>query len=181
MAHQVDSKNTTAAPVDQARRRLLASAACIAAGTSALSLACPAKALASSEADPIFAAIEHHRRCWEAGDVLYCERVDLEDALTRTGLGAIDREIVRTDAPEWIANNVALDAASDVEQDAELQLASIVPTTLAGVAALPQLAISDHGGCEWGRLEDDAGRARTWEYFVTCNCIKAVENLSAAA
>jgi hypothetical protein len=152
------------------RRNLLIGALGTAAAVALPALAAaPVATLAPAEADPIFAAIEHHRRCSDASNVLYCERADLEDALAKA------------DAQEWIANDVALAAASDIEQDAELQLASIVPTTLAGVAALLQLAISDNDGCEWRHLEDDAGVAHPWEYFVTCNCIKAVENLSAAA
>jgi hypothetical protein len=59
-------------------------------------------------------------------------------------------------------------------------LATIVPTTIAGVSALLALAISDRD-CLWRELEDDDGTARPWEFFVMRNCSEALTNLSATA
>ena len=97
-----------------------------------------------------------------------------------THLDSYGGEIVQTDAPEWIANEIANRAAMDAEAEAELKLASIVPTTMAGISALLALTISDRD-CLWQELEDDDGTTRPWEFFVMRNCAEALAKLSAAA
>jgi hypothetical protein len=106
---QADSKNITAAPVDQTRRRFISTtAAGIAAGGTALALA---SLPASAADDPVFALIETHRAA---------------DAALLVTLRANDH--VNGDA-------VAVDAAHQAELSALYDLIEAVPTTLAGVIA----------------------------------------------
>src|SRR5258706_15907151 len=160
------------------RRRFLASAAV--AGAAAATLSAGA-ALASGEADPIFAAIEAHHQGWKATNKIFDEQRRLEETLPkelrRTSLSRWEAKIVETDSPEWIANQRAICATMDAEAESELVLATIVPTTMAGVSALLALAISDRD-CLWRELEDDDGIARPWEFFVMCNCAEALESLA---
>jgi hypothetical protein len=78
---QVDSENSTSMPVDQARRRVLT----IAAG-GAIAAAIPAAALAAPPpaVDPIYAAINAHRRAYCAMQAVFTEHRrahDLADAM----------------------------------------------------------------------------------------------------
>jgi hypothetical protein len=107
---QVDSKNTTAAPADQTRRRFLSGAAGIAAGGTALALA---SLPASAAADPVFALIETHRAAEAALNAVVSA---LPDRLTP-------------------AQTVSQDAALAAEWSALVDLIEAVPTTLAGVIA----------------------------------------------
>jgi hypothetical protein len=126
---QADSKNITAAPVDQTRRRFISTtAAGIAAGGTALALA---SLPASAADDPVFALIETHRAA---------------DAALLVTLRANDH--VNGDA-------VAVDAAHQAELSALYDLIEAVPTTLAGVIANMRY-IADHVVAESShRLGDD--------------------------
>jgi hypothetical protein len=74
-------------------------------------------------------------------------------------------------------------AAHDFEADAELRLCSIVPTTMAGAAALLAYTVDNPCklGCKFSEFADDDGIARPFEFFVIQNCADALENLSATA
>jgi hypothetical protein len=110
---QADSKNTTAAPVDQTRRRFLSTAAGIAAGGTVLALAASP---ASAADDPVFRLIETHRAAAAAVEAAISEKARLER------LGDYDAD-------------GGTDAAHEVERSALDDLIEVVPTTLAGVMA----------------------------------------------
>jgi hypothetical protein len=117
---QADSQNTTAAPVDQTRRRFLTQAAGVAAGGTALALAIP-PAWASPAADPVFAAIEVHR----------------------TAIANVRAADAEPDLPDDLFSE-----AVSAECEAVDRLVEVAPTTLQGLlAVLVHLAgarIGDH-------------------------------------
>src|ERR1700686_2024952 len=122
---QVDSKNTTAAPVDQTRRRFLSTAAGVAAGSAVLALATippaqPAAAPAGSP-DPVFGLIEAHLKATQALRDSIARCCELENTLPnedrRSWINSWEEKIVEADAPEWISAVRDLDAAHDYERD----------------------------------------------------------------
>jgi hypothetical protein len=117
---QVDSKNTTAAPVDQTRRRFLSQAAGVAAGSAALALATIPPALAANAPagtlDPVFRLIEAHRTAWATWLAALAEHIRLEN------LGDPDADLA-SEVPCCAAN------------DAFYELIDTAPTTFAGLQA----------------------------------------------
>jgi len=143
--HSTPPTNTSATTPQSSRRGFLVQAAAAAAGGSAigagLPLPAPAAATAQSsdaEADPIFAAIEAHRRAIAA----HGEAVGIEMALEvslpddRRLTDAWEDKIVETDDPRWPAALRAVSAASSAMDDAAINLVNIEPTTVAGVEGL---------------------------------------------
>jgi hypothetical protein len=136
--------NTSAPTPQSSRRGFLAQAAGVAAGGATLgaSLPLPAPPAAAqssaAEADPIFAAIEAHRRAiaahGEAVGVEMALEVSLPDDRRLTD--AWEDEIVETDHPRWPAALRAVSAASSAMDDAAIDLVNIEPTTVAGVEGL---------------------------------------------
>jgi hypothetical protein len=139
--------NTSATTPRSSRRGFLVQAAGVAAGGAALGAGLPlpaspaATALGSdAEADPIFAAIEAHRRAIAA----HSEAVGTEDALQaslpddhqRSVLNVRREEIVETDDPGWIAAIRARWATSNSMDDLAIDLINTEPTTVAGIEAL---------------------------------------------
>jgi hypothetical protein len=97
----------------------------------------------STKADPIFAAIEAHRRATAA-------RYPILELMG----------ITRDDAPERCAMMVAHDKAGDVEVKATVKLRKILPTTIAGVMAVTAYFVEHmnrYPGCGWigGEIADD--------------------------
>jgi hypothetical protein len=141
--------------------------------------------VASATADPIFAAIDAHRKLGRQLEAVLTQRNRLErtipEALRQTDLSR--RGIVETDSPEWIASEKTLEAIFAAESDAELELAGVVPTTSAGVVALLSYAVEFVApGNTWPTdLLDDDGRDATWEILVMRNCAKSLANLSVEA
>ncbi len=95
------------------RRALVVGAASIPA------LALPAVAMAATEPDPIFAAIEAHR-----------------EIFVRMLRAARHNANLDEDSPAKEEAEASDDAARAIENDAQLELANVEPTTLAGVLAL---------------------------------------------
>jgi hypothetical protein len=137
--------NTSALTPQSSRRGFLVQAAGVAAGGAALGAglplpAAPAATMQSSgaEADPIFAAIEAHRRAIAA----HGEAVGIEMALEvslpddRRLTDAWEDKIVETDDPRWPAALRAVSAASSAMDDAAIDLVNTEPATLAGIEAL---------------------------------------------
>lgn len=133
------------------RRALIAGTAAIPAAV-ALALpagaaAAPADALDRSDAanalansDPIFAAIEAHRKAdAEFGDCVE-RKCALENALPRdrrkSNNWSGEQTIVETDDPRWIAAVREEVEGSDLRQEAALTFMSTEPTTIAGVYAM---------------------------------------------
>jgi len=183
--------NTSAiTPSSPSRRGFLAQAAGVAAGSAVLiggsTVAAPAMA-SHGGPDPIFAAIEAHRRANEATNALLREHSDLEEKLpkeiSQSRITAWEEKIVETDAPEWIASERALMAAHDAEIDAALELASVSPKTTAGAAAILAYVVEypDRFGSDFPEFADDDGITRPFEHFIIQNCAAALAKLSAAA
>ena len=68
------------------------------------------------------------------------QQADLEEVLPgderRSEINAWETTIAPGDAPEWIANQQAVDAAIDVEDAAAIAIINTPPTTMAGVTAV---------------------------------------------
>jgi hypothetical protein len=150
------------------RRRFLSTAVGIAAGSTALALANPVLAAAN---DPIFEAIEVHKAARLAFENAVSRGSALEEELprekTRSWITVWEQTIVETDDPRWIDSVREVHRTSDAETDAACALASIAPTTMAGVVGLLQYAISVRPE-EWpeGVQSDDDTETRPWHYFL---------------
>jgi hypothetical protein len=145
--HSTPPTNTSVPTPQSSRRGFLAQAAVAAAASTALgaSLPLPALPVASAqssgvEADPIFAAIEAHRRAVATHD----ETVGVESALevglpadqTRSRIRAWEETIVEGDDPRWVAAVRTRWNASELMDDAGIGLLNTEPATVAGVEAL---------------------------------------------
>jgi hypothetical protein len=146
------------------RRGFLSTAAALAASAA---VAIPANALA----DPIFDAIEAHKATRLAFENAVSRGSALEQELprekTRSWIAVWEEEIVETDDPRWIDSIREVHRTSDAETDAACALASIAPTTMAGVVGLLQYAISFRPE-EWpeGVQSDDDTETRPWHTFL---------------
>ena len=147
------------------RRGLLSTAAALAASAA---VAIPANAL---QADPIFEAIEVHKAARLAFEDAFSRGSALDEELpgekTRSWITVWEQTIVETDDPRWIDSVREVHRTSDAETDAACALASIAPTTMAGVMGLLQYAISIRPE-EWpeGVQSDDDTETRPWHYFL---------------
>src|SRR3977135_1445176 len=156
-----NSTNTT-------RRGFLSTAAALA--TSA-AVAIPASAANASGADPIFEAIEVHKAARLAFENAVSRGSALDEELpsekTRSWITVWEQTIVETDDPRWIDSVREVHRTSDAETGAACALASVAPTTMAGVVGVLQYAISIRPE-EWpeGVHSDDDTETRPWHYFL---------------
>ena len=156
-----NSTNTT-------RRGFLSTAAALAASAA---VAIPANAANASGADPIFEAIEVHKAARLAFENAVGRSFALEKELpgekTRSCITVWEQTIIETDDPRWIDSVHEVDRTSDAATDAAYAFASIAPTTMAGVVALLQYALSIRPE-EWpeGVHSDDDTKTRPWHYFL---------------
>jgi hypothetical protein len=155
------STNTT-------RRGFLSTAASLAASAT---VATPANAASALEADPIFKAVEAHRAARLALENAVSRGSALDEELpgekTRSWITVWEQTIVQTDDPRWIESVREVHRTCDAETDAACALASTAPTTMAGVVALLQYAISIRPE-QWpeGVHSDDDTETRPWHYFL---------------
>jgi hypothetical protein len=153
------STNTT-------RRGFLSTAAALAA-----SAAVPANAADASTPDPILEAIEAHKAARLAFENAVSRGCALEQELprekTRSWITVWEEEIVETDDPRWIDSVREVHRSCEAETDAACALASIAPTTMAGVVGLLQYAISVRPE-EWpeGVESDEDTETRPWHTFL---------------
>jgi hypothetical protein len=156
-----DSTNTT-------RRGFLSTAAALAASAA---VAIPANRATAFGADPIFEAIEVHTAARLAFENAVSRGSALDEELpsekTRSYITVWEQTIIETDDPRWIDSVREVHRTSDAETDAACALASIAPTTMAGVVGLLQYAISIRPE-EWpeGVQSDDDTETRPWHYFL---------------
>jgi hypothetical protein len=166
-AKSVLSTPPTNTPIDKTRRRFLT----VAAGASISSVgaltvaAMPATApdRSACAVDPAFALIAEKL----AADVAHCEAIDVQDeAESGSGVGS--------DAA-WEASERCCIACQAVNE-ADWRLATMPPTTLAGVAAVLRFAnqIEDEGD-EWPGT-DAIGRGG-WHYELRATMAAAIEAL----
>ena len=155
-----NSTNTT-------RRGFLSTTAALAASAVAI----PADAANALRPDPIFEAIEVHKAARLAFENAVSRGSALDEELpsekTRSWITVWEQTIVETDDPRWIDSVREVHRTSDAETDAACALASIAPTTMAGVVGLLQYAISIRPE-EWpeGVQSDDDTETRPWHYFL---------------
>src|SRR4051794_38460559 len=154
------STNTT-------RRGFLSTAAALAASAA---VAIPAKANAL-RADSIFEAIELHKAARVAFENAVSRNFALEEELpgekTRSWITVWEETIEQTDDPRWIDSVREVDRTCDAATDAAYALASIAPTTMAGVVGLLQYAIGIRPE-QWpqGVHSDDDTETRPWHTFL---------------
>jgi hypothetical protein len=155
------SNNTT-------RRGFLSTAAAL---TASAAVAIPANAANALRADPIFAAIDVHKAARLAFENAVSRGSALDEQLpsekTRSWITVWEQTIVETDDPRWIDSVREVHRTSDAETDAACALASIAPTTMAGIVGLLQYIISIRPE-EWpeGVHSDDDTETRPWHYFL---------------
>ena len=157
-------------------RRIFLGAA--AAGT-VLSPTIASATLEAISADPIFAAIEKHRNLGVTLEATLTEQYRLElmlpKELRQSRLSSHGPGIVETDAAEWIAVERAVRAIHDGEFDAVCEMASVVPTTLAGIEAILSYAAEyPKRGANWQDLESYDGESWSFEIYVMQNCAEAI-------
>jgi hypothetical protein len=145
--HSTPPKNTSALTSQSSRRGFLVQAAGVATAGAALGaglpLPGPLDATAPSRAtdsDPMFAAIEAHRRAITAhGDAVSAESA-LEQSLPndrrRSVITAWEETIVESDDPRWPAALRARSEASISMDGLAIDLLNIEATTVAGIEAL---------------------------------------------
>ena len=149
------------------RRGFLSTAAALAASAA---VAVPANAANALQADPIFEAIEIHKAARLAFENAVSRGSALDEELpgekTRSWITVWEQTIVETDDPRWIDSVREVHRTSDAETDAACALASIAPTTMAGVVGLLQYAISIRPE-QWpeGVQSDDDTETRPWHYL----------------
>jgi hypothetical protein len=158
-------------PVDPTRRRFLTMAA-VASAVGAGSLAAAARAPdvpkavtvpRHSRPDPAFALIADKR----AADVAHGEAIDAEEEAEEHGIG-LDEACSRSLA------------ACHAVHAIDWKLATTLPTTLAGVAAVLRFANEiEDGGMEWPNT-DAIGR-EGWHYQLRATMAAAIEVLIKAA
>jgi len=145
--HSTPPTNTSATTPKSSRRGFLVQAAGAAAGGAAIGVGLPLPALpaataqsSAAEADPIFAAIEAHRRAIatfeEAVDTEMALEVALPADRRRSCITRWEEKIVESDDPRWQASERMRATASSATDDSAIQLIVIEPTTLAGIEAL---------------------------------------------
>jgi hypothetical protein len=150
-------------------RRGFLSTAAAAAATAAVAV--PASAANALQADPTLEAIEVHKAARLAFENAVSRGSALDEELpgekTRSWITVWEQAIVETDDPRWIDSVREVHRTSDAETDAACALASIAPTTMAGVVRLLQYVISIHPE-EWpDELQsDDDTETRPWHYFL---------------
>jgi hypothetical protein len=136
-------------------------------------------AQADASLDPIFAAIEAHAAVNVAMHACIKEHSALERELPmdrqKSSITGWEEKIVETDDPRWIDAERRLYALNGAEIDASMELISVEPTTLAGVAALlKHVATIEAKGWDWPSdlKEDDAKPpvlGKKWEVFLHRN------------
>jgi hypothetical protein len=165
-ADRVLSTPPTNAPTS--RRRFLSTAAALAAGGAALAVAIP-PALATD--DPIFIAIEAHK----AAFARVISAIDVEQAAE----AATPKGMRKTDE-RYLESGEAVSAAWEAEGDAAIELVTVLPTTMTGVLALLDYAISaDTDGETWPRdlLSDDGETGGSWHHFLIRNLTEILPGL----
>ena len=154
----------------------------------ALLLATTAQAALSASDDPIFAAIEAHRSAAFAFKEAIDANYDLECELPRnkrnSSVTAWEEKIVQSDDPRWIVSERAIRKTSDAESGAACALINVMPTTIAGVIALLQYAVSaDPDGQAWPDdlvADEFAKRSRPWYHFLIANLAEVLPGMVSA-
>ena len=147
----------------------------------------------TAAADPIFSAIEAHKNALADFKAEVENHSVLENELRKerreSSITIWEERIIETDDPRWIAAERATFAKSDLVDEVAANLASVEPTTMAGVAALLKYFAAVEaidGGAMWpDSLLDDDDRTLKGEascgYFVARNVSRSLDRLGVAA
>jgi hypothetical protein len=128
----------------------------------------PPPALTPPEPDPIFAAIERHRKAWAA----YSEAALVADRLEAPTLHG------KPAKPGHLEAEAEFDRANDETEEAVAALIDTSPTTIAGAGALLR-HVSEHDG--QGNTfdhDDEDGTTRPWTYWISENVAAALEKVN---
>ena len=144
---------------------------------------------AAAEPDPIFAAIEEHGRAYAQLSIEIVKTDDFEAAIpdNKRRTRCTDEKVLKvfeTDDPRWLKHMRTLHDLHQAESDAECALASIGPTTTAGICALLKYGADvEERGCAWPELYEDenAKWGRSWYYFVNRNIVECLEGMASTA
>jgi hypothetical protein len=142
----VHSTPPTNTPIDKTRRNFIAQVAAVTAAGGALGMTLPLPAAPAEPVkidavrDPIFAAIEAHRRARAEFLAAIAEHGRCEESIPRdrrqSNVDAWEEVIVETDDPRWIAAEKNTKRTSNLMDDRAIDLTTVRPTTIAGFSAL---------------------------------------------
>jgi hypothetical protein len=129
-------------------------------------LSIPSIVLAADTVDPIFAAIDAHKKASQIHSECVRQHYVLEKTLPREKCKSLyTGEIVEADDPQWINALFAMDASANEMHELARAILGVDPTTPAGAAALLNY-IADSGDEDWifpdyssGDEEDDDGES----------------------
>ena len=84
---------------------------------------------------------------------------------------------METDDPRWIEGEREIIRTTNAADDAAIELLSVTPTTMAGLCALVEHAVtSDVDGRMWPEdLVSGDGKTRSWQHFLLENISEALK------
>jgi len=181
--------NTSVPTPQSSRRSFLVQAAVAAAAGAALgaSLPLPALPVASAqssgvEADSIFAAIEAHRSAVATHDETAGTESVLEVGLpadrTRSRITAWKEAIVESDDPRWVAAVRTRWNASELMDDAGIDLLNTEPATVAGVEALLRYFAAQEDALFPEEVHDDDGSVVTFRSCLLRHAADALRKIA---
>lgn len=139
--------------------------------------------VAAMEPDPVFAAIEAHRKAQAAVNFEVLKNDDLEAAIPKQKRTTLSRDTLsETYDPKWLEHKRALWALFDTETEATCELAAIVPTSTRGMLALLEYTfeVEQHGDAWPDLFEDEKDRwGHPFQYFVQRNVIESLRSIAA--
>jgi hypothetical protein len=171
------------------RRAFLVQAAGVAAGGAALGAVLPLPAVpaapaqsSAAEADPIFAAIEAHRKAVAAHSEAVGTEMALEISLPadrrRSRITVWEEKIVETDDPRWLAAIRAVSAASDSMDDLAINLLNTEPTTVAGIEALLSYFANQEEALFPGEVRNDDGSVEMFGSYLVRHAADALRKIT---
>jgi hypothetical protein len=187
--HSTLPTNTSVLTPQSSRRGFLVQATVAAAAGAAIGVGLPLPALpvasaqsSGVEADPIFAAIEAHRRAVATHD----ETVGVESALevglpadqTRSRVRAWEETIVEGDDPRWVAAVRTRWNASELMDDAGIGLLNTEPATVAGVEALLRYFATQEDALFPEEVHDDDGSEETFRSCLLRHAADALRKIA---
>jgi hypothetical protein len=189
--HSTPPTNTSATPPQSSRRGFLVQAAGVAVGGAAIGAGLPLPASpaataqsSAAEADPIFAAIEAHRRAVVAHDQAVGIENSLEESLPdeqrQSRMKVWEKTIVETDDPSWIAAVQTRWEASESMDDFAINLLNTEPTTVAGVDALLRYFADQEEGLFPERVSNDDDSAEAFGSYLVRHAANALRKITAA-
>jgi hypothetical protein len=183
--HSTPPTNTSAT----SRRGFLVQAAGAAAGGAAIGAGLPLPAppaataqTSDAEADPIFAAIEAHRRAIAAhGEAVGTEmalEVSLPHDQRQSDITVWKEKIVETDDPMWLAAVRARWKASNAMDDLAIDLLNTEPATVAGIEALLRYFGDQEEGLFSEEVSNDDGSVETFGAYLVRHAADALRKIA---